>query len=59
MVESKVEQDKTVKLQSYDSNLFTGQSYIFNDGAQNFLIFQPIFNTFTMPADLTRTIVIW
>ena len=47
--ELKAKQDKIVKLQTYDLSLFIGQSYFFNDGAQNFLIFQAILNTFTIP----------
>ena len=35
------------KLQANDLSLFIGQSYFFNDGSLFFLIFQPIFNTFT------------
>ena len=31
--ESKPEQDKIVKLQTYDLSHFIGQSYTFNDGA--------------------------
>ena len=41
--ELKAEQDKIVKLQTYDSSLFIGQSYFSNDGAQLYLIFQPIY----------------
>ena len=40
------------KKQTFDLSLFIGQSYFFNDGAQNLLIFQLILNTFTMPAGL-------
>ena len=43
------QQDKTENLQTYDTTLFIGQSYFCNDGSQNFLIFQPNFNTFTTP----------
>ena len=35
-------QDKIEKSQTYDSSLFIGQSYFFNDGAQLFLIFQTL-----------------
>ena len=52
-VELKAEQDKIEKLQTNDSSLFIGQSYFVNDESQNFLIFQPIFKIFTMPAGLT------
>ena len=40
--ELKAEQDKIVKLQTYDLSIFIGQSYFNNDGAQLYLIFQPI-----------------
>ena len=40
--ELKAEQDKTVKLQTYDISLFSGQSYTVNDGSQNYLVFQAI-----------------
>ena len=53
----KAEQDKIVKLQTYDSSLYIGQSYFFNDGSQNFLLLQPILNTFTMHTVLAETIV--
>ena len=46
-----------MKLQIYDSNLFTGQSYFFHDGLKNCLLFQPILNTFTMTTSLTETTV--
>ena len=29
---------------------FNGKSYLDHDGSQNYLTFQPIYNTFTMPA---------
>ena len=48
-----------MKLQIYDSNLVIGQSYFFHDGSKNFLIFQPILNTFTLPTIFTETIVVW
>ena len=38
----KAQQEKAVKLQTYDLNLFIGQSYFVNDGAQNYLTFQPL-----------------
>ena len=52
--ELKAQQDKIEKLQTYDSCLFIGQSYFINDRLQNFLIFQPIFKTFTMPMVLHK-----
>ena len=55
--ELKTEKDKIEKLQTYDSSLFVDQSYFMNNGSQNFLIFQPIINTFTILAGNTDTIV--
>ena len=55
--ELKAEQDKIEKLQIYHSSLFTGQSYFINDESQNLLIFQSIFNTFTVPSGFTELIV--
>ena len=43
--ELKAEQDKIVKLQTYDLSYFTGQSYFNRDGEQLYLIFQPIYKT--------------
>ena len=39
--ELKAEEDKIVKLQSYDISIFTGQSYFNNDGAKLYFVFQP------------------
>ena len=36
-----------------------GQNNFINDGSQSFLIFQPIFSTFTKPTGLTDTKVEW
>ena len=36
------------KLQTFDSSLFIGQSYFNNDGAQLYLIFQPIYKTISI-----------
>ena len=33
------------KIQTFDSNLFVGQSYFFNDEAQLYLIFQMLYYT--------------
>ena len=46
-----------MKLQTYDSSLFIGQSYFINNGLVNFLISQPIFNNFVMSAGNIETIV--
>ena len=45
--ELQAEQDKTVKLQTYDLSLFIGQSYFNNDGSKLYLIFHPIQKTIT------------
>lgn len=47
------------KLQTCDSSIFIGQRYFFNDGSQNFLIFQTILNTSAVPTGLTGTIIVW
>ena len=49
-------QNELKKLQTFDSSLFIGQSYFGNDGSQNFLIFQPIYKTYTTFAGLPNTI---
>ena len=43
--------------EAYD--LFIGKKFFKNDGSQNFLIFQPVFNTFTVADGITKTIVAW
>ena len=53
--ELKVKQDKIVKLQTYDLNLFIGQSYFVNDGPQLYIVFQPIQKTITTFFDLPYT----
>ena len=40
--EVKAEQDKTVKLQAFDSTYFRGKSHFEDDETQNYLMFQPI-----------------
>ena len=47
------------KPQTFDSSLFIGQSYINNDGAQLYLIFQPIYKTITTFYDLPDIISEW
>ena len=42
-------------LQTFDSSLFTGQSYFNNGGAQCFLIFQPIYKTISAFSGLPST----
>ena len=55
----KAEQDKIVKLETYDSSLFTGPSYFNNDGAQLYLIFQLIYKAITIFSVHKDTIVEW
>ena len=43
--------------QTFGLRLFIDKSYLSNDGSQKFLIFEPIYKTFTMAANLTDTIV--
>ena len=49
---------KIEKLQTYDSSLFTGQNYFFNDGAQFYLIFQLLYYTLKGLHDIEK-IVSW
>ena len=42
----KVEQDKTVKLQTFNSSYFCGKSHLEDHGARNYLVFQPIYRCF-------------
>ena len=51
-------QDKIEKLQTYNSSLFIGQSYFFNDGAQPYLTFQPLYDTLKRLGD-TEKVVSW
>ena len=47
-----------IKLQTFDSNLFIGQSYFNNDGAQLYLILQPLYYTLKKLGD-TERVVSW
>ena len=47
------------KLQTFDSSLFTDQSYFNNDGAQFFLILQPICKTISIFTSLPDIISEW
>ena len=40
-------------------SVFIVQNYFINDMPQNALIFQPIFDSFAMPAGHTETIITW
>ena len=48
-----------MKLQTNVSSLFIGQKCFIDDESQNFSIFQPILNTFTMTSGLKKTTVAW
>ena len=56
--EPKKLQNKIEKLQICDSTLFIGSSHFFNDGAQLYLIFQPLYYTLKRLGD-TEKIVSW
>ena len=43
------------KLQTFDSSFFIGQSYFNNDGAQSYLIFQPLYYTLKILGDTEQT----
>ena len=58
-IELKAEQDKRKDLQTSDLNLLIGQSYFFSVKLQNFLIFQPTFDSFGRPGDLTESLIAW
>ena len=47
------------KLQAFESSFFVGQSYLNNDGAQLYLIFQPIRKTITTFSGLPDTFSKW
>ena len=48
-----------IKLETFDSSLFIGQSYFSNDGVQLYLIFQPIYKTITTFSSLKDTFSEW
>ena len=52
-------ENKLKKLQTFDSSFLIGQSYLKNDGAQLYLIFQPIYKTITIFSGLKDTISEW
>ena len=45
-LELKAEQDKTIKLQAFDSSYFCGKSDFKDDGTQKYLAFQPMYKYF-------------
>ena len=44
------------KLQTFDSSLFISQSYFNNDGAQLYLILQPLYYTLKRLGDTTKVV---
>ena len=44
--ELKAEQDKTIKLQAFDSSYFCDKSHFEHNGTQNYLVFQPMYRCF-------------
>ena len=48
-----------MKRQTYDLSLFIGKSYFNNDEPQNYLIFQPIYKTFTKLLNISTNIRIY
>ena len=51
------ENREKIKLQTFDLRCFNYKSYFDNDWSQNYLIFQPIYNTCTRLAGDTETII--
>ena len=54
-ISDKIEK-KLKKNQTSDLNHFNSRTYFENDGLENYLIFQPSYNTFTRPAGDTETL---
>ena len=48
---------KQKKLQTFDFRDFNGRRYFDNDGSQNYLVFQPIYNFFIRSTGDTETII--
>ena len=44
------------RLKTFDSSLFIAQSYFNNDGAQLYLIFQPIYKSIKMLSNIPYTV---
>ena len=49
----KAQQDKIIKLQVFNSSYFYGKSHFGDGGAQNYLVFQPIYRYFKKTAILS------
>ena len=56
--ELRAEQDKIIKLQTYDLSPFIGQSYFANDGAELYLILQWLYYNFKRLGN-TEKVVSW
>ena len=52
--ELKAEQDKTVKLQTYDLSHIIGQSYFVNDGTQLYVILQLLYHNLKILGDTEK-----
>ena len=50
--------EKIIKRQTTYLSYFNCKSYFDSDGLQNYLIFQPIYDTFKRPTGNTETIII-
>ena len=46
-------------MKTFDSSLFVGKSYLIDDKAQLYLIFQPIYKTITIFSDLPNIVSEW
>ena len=51
--------EKIKKFETFNVSYFLGKSFFDNDGSQNYLIFQPIYNTFRMKSGNTETVIAW
>ena len=59
-METKITKErKTKKIETADLGFVLGNNHFDNDGSQNYLIFQPILNTFTKPTGAAETIKPW
>ena len=54
--ELKAEQDKIVKLQTYDLSFFIGQRYFNSEGSQNYLIFQTLYYTLKRLGNIEKVV---
>lgn len=55
--QKEIEKLKKVKTTGLDFRSY--KNYLDNNGLQNYLIFQPITNTFTIPTVDTETVIAW